>query len=143
MEGIIRTTVCFLCHDGNGRFLIQKRSKNARDEQGTWDGGGGGLKFGEKIEDAVRREVKEEYCADALDSSFMGYRDIHRVQNGTPTHWIALDFKIKVDPREVKIGEPHKCDELKWTTLEELKSFPGPFHSKFWEFVEKNRSHFV
>jgi ADP-ribose pyrophosphatase YjhB (NUDIX family) len=46
---------------------------NCRDEQGMWDGGGGGLKFGEKIEDAVVREIKEEYCATPKKIEFLGY----------------------------------------------------------------------
>ena len=56
----IGVTVNFIIHDGKGNVLLQKRSQNCRDEQGRWDIGGGALEFGEKLEDAVRREVKED-----------------------------------------------------------------------------------
>ena len=37
----IGITTVFFCHDGKGKFLMAKRSKNARDEHGRWDIGGG------------------------------------------------------------------------------------------------------
>ena len=143
MEGIIRVGVCFFCHDGNGKYLISKRSQNARDEQGTWDPGGGGLKFNEKVEDAVVREIKEEYCAVPKEFEFLGYRDVFRKQNGQPTHWLAFDFRVLVDPAEVKVGEPHKCDGLKWLTIDEIKNFDEPLHSQFPAFFEKYDGKFL
>ena len=143
MDGIIRTGICVFCHDGEGRYLMQKRSKGARDEHERWDGGGGGLKFGEKIEDAVRREIKEEYLGEVIEMEFLGYRDTLRIQDGRQTHWIAMDFKVQVDPLMVGIGEPHKCDEIRWLTIEEIENFNEPTHSAFPAFFEKNKKHFV
>ncbi len=131
-------TIVFFCHDGNGKYLISKRSKNARDEQGAWDPGAGGLKFGERIiEDALARELKEEYCTKPIAIDFLGFRDVHRVHNDKPTHWVGLDFRVQIDPSEVKIGEPHKCDELRWVTYDELVNFSEPLHSQFPFFLEK------
>ena len=143
MEGIIRTGVCFFCHDGEGSYLISKRSQNARDEHGAWESGGGGLKFGEKIQDAIFREIKEEFCAVPFNIEFLGYRDVHRVHNDQPTHWIQLDFRVQVNPEEVQIGEPHKCDGIKWLTIDEIKNFPEPLHSQFPPFFEKYDGKFV
>ena len=122
--------------------MISRRSTNARDEHGTWDPGGGGLKFGERIEDAVRREVLEEYCATALAIEFVGYRDVFRSMNGQQTHWLMFDHKVLVDPAEVKIGEPHKCDGLRWVTLEEVVAIDEPMHSQFPAFLGKNLERF-
>lgn len=33
----IGITCIFFCHDGNGKILMHKRSKNCRDEIGNWD----------------------------------------------------------------------------------------------------------
>lgn len=119
--------VCiFVCHDGNGKVLLQKRSAKCRDEQGTWDCGGGKLEFGESFEAAVAREVREEYLADAHDITFCGVHNVLRDNNGTPTHWVALTFAVRVDPAEVGIGEPEKVDELGWFTMDAL---PAPLHS--------------
>jgi len=69
----IGITVVYFCHDGKGNFLLSKRSKNCRDEHNTWDPGGGGLEFGDTVEKTLKREIKEEYCAEILLSEFLGF----------------------------------------------------------------------
>jgi 8-oxo-dGTP diphosphatase len=59
-------------------------------------------------------KCKEEYCADVLEYEFLGYRDVHREHEGNRIHWLALDFKVLVDPAQVKNGEPHKFDAVEW-----------------------------
>ncbi len=140
MDGIIRTAICFMCHDGKGNYLLQWRSKNCRDEQDRWDCGGGGLKFGEKAEDAIRREVKEEYGAYPVKAEFLGYRDVFREQNGAQTHWVTLDFRVELNPAAVSIGEPHKVDKLRWVTIPELLNLTEPVHSQLFQTIEKNKS---
>lgn len=129
-------TIVFFCHDGKGKFLMAKRSANTRDEQGRWDTGGGGLEFNDTVEATLRKEIMEEYCTDVLGAEFLGFRDVHREHNGKPTHWIALDFKVLVDPSKAKIGEPHKFDELGWFTL---NAMPQNIHSQLGFFIEKYR----
>lgn len=130
----IGVTTVYFCHDSKGRFVMAKRSQNARDEQGTWDIGGGKMEFGDSIEDTLKREIWEEYCAEVLGFDFLGFRDVHRTKEGKPTHWIALDFKVRVAPETVRIGEPHKFDEIGWFTLDSL---PRPLHSQLPVFFEK------
>ena len=120
-------TVIFWCHDGNGKYVLAKRSQQARDEQGRWDCGGGGLEFNDQVLERLKTEVREEYGAEALAVEFLGYRDVHREKDGKAYHWLALDFKVKVDPAEVRICEPHKFDELGWFSLDQL---PQPLHSQ-------------
>jgi 8-oxo-dGTP diphosphatase len=127
-------TVVYFCHDGKGNFLLQKRSRQARDEHGAWDCGAGGLELHDTVENTLRKEIMEEYCTDVLDYEFLGFRDVHRSHKNQPTHWIALDFLVLVDPPKVKNGEPHKFDEIGWFTLE---SIPEPIHSQLPFFLEK------
>ncbi|HWH07035.1 MAG TPA: NUDIX domain-containing protein [Candidatus Paceibacterota bacterium] len=129
-------TIVYFCHDGNGNFVMAKRSANCRDEHGTWDPGGGGLEFGDTVERTLRKEIREEYSTDVLDYEFLGFRDAHREHNGEKTHWIALDFKVLVDRDKVRNGEPHKFDEVAWFTLDAL---PSPLHSLMPYFIEKYR----
>lgn len=133
----IGVVVVFVCHDGKGRVLLQKRGVQCRDEQGTWDCGGGGLEFGEEFEDAVRREVKEEYCADAEDVRLCGVHNVLREVDGRTSHWIAMTFGVRVDPAQVAIGEPHKIDAVDWFTMDTL---PSPLHSKIAKDFEAVRA---
>lgn len=127
-------TVMYFCHDGAGSFVMAKRGNGCRDENGNWDAGAGGLELGDTVENTLRKEIKEEYCADVLEYEFLGYRDIHRVHNGENTHWISLDFKVLVDRSTVANGEPHKFDDVAWFTLHTL---PTPLHSQMQNFIEK------
>ncbi|MCD4760631.1 NUDIX domain-containing protein [bacterium] len=126
-------TVVYFCHDGQGNFLMSKRSDTCRDEHGCWDQGGGGLEFGHSVIDTLKKEIKEEYCTDILNHEFLGYRDVHRQHNGNKTHWIALDFKVLVDKNKVKNGEPHKFEKIDWFTLDNL---PEPIHSQTPTFIK-------
>lgn len=116
----IGVTVSFFCHDGHGKFLLAKRGQNARDERGKWDIGGGAIEFGQTVDQALESEIREEYCTDIVSKEFLGYQDVFRTQNGQQTHWIALYFRVQVDPTTVKNGEPHKLDEMKWFTKETM-----------------------
>ena len=124
--------VVFYCHDNNGNVLMNKRNNNCKDEHGNWDIGGGGLEFGENVIEALKREIKEEYCTDVLSYEFLGFRDVHRISNGIKTHWIALDFKVLIDKGKVKNGEPDKFDEIKWFPKDSL---PSSLHSQLPEFL--------
>ena len=54
------------------------------------------------------------------------------------THWLALHFKVLVDPKEVAIGELHKFDVLDWFTL---KTYPKEnSHSQSPEFLRLHKN---
>jgi ADP-ribose pyrophosphatase YjhB (NUDIX family) len=132
-EDFIGVTVVYLCHDGKGNILMSKRGLSCRDEQGKWDIGGGAMEFGDTIDFTLRKEIKEEYSTDVISYDFLGFRDVHRENEGKKTHWIALDFKVLVDKEKVKNGEPHKFDEVKWFDLKHLPEVQHSQLSKFWE----------
>lgn len=136
----IGVCVVYFCHDGKGNHVRAKRNQTARDEKGRWDIGGGGVEFGDTIEHTLRKEIKEEYGADVLDYEFLGYRDVHRENEGHKTHWVALDFKVLVDPKQVRLNEPHKFDAIEWFTLDDV---PENVHSQFPEFLSKYKEKLV
>lgn len=121
-------SVVFLCHDGKGSILLHKRSNQCRDERGKWDCGGGQLEFGENLETGVLREVREEYCCDGAINEQLPAYSIVRTVKKTKTHWIAIPFIIKVNPKQVAIGDPEKIERIHWFQWNHL---PKPLHSGF------------
>jgi 8-oxo-dGTP diphosphatase len=133
----IGVSVVYFCHDGEGNVFMGKRGHKARDEQGKWDIGGGGVEFGDTAVETLQKEIREEYGTDILDYEFLGYRDVHREHTGNKTHWITLDFKVLVDKEKAKNNEPHKFDDARWFTIETL---PIPIHSQLPIFLEKYKN---
>jgi len=128
--------VVYFCHDGKGKFAMHKRGQGARDEQGRWDIGAGGLEWEDTVDETLKKEIKEEYGADVLASEFIGFRDVWREHEGKKTHWISLDFKVLVNPEQVVNNEPHKFDEIKWFSLNDIPA-PESIHSQLPLFLEK------
>jgi len=124
----IGVTCVFVCHDVKGNILLHKRSHKCRDEQGKWDTGGGAHEFGVTFTETVMREIKEEYGAVASDLEFIKVYDaLRNLQDGTPTHWVAVVYAALVDPKQVINNEPYKIDEIGWFKLDKL---PSPLHSQ-------------
>ncbi len=114
---------------------MAKRTNKTRDEHGKWELGGGGVNFKESVTQTLKREIKEEYCTNVKKIEFLGYRDIHRIdEKKRTTHWIGLDFKVLVDRKKVKNGEPNKIEEIRWVRLNKL---PKPQHSQLQIFIKK------
>lgn len=136
-EDYIGVCCVFFCHDGNGNYLLGKRSAKCRDEIGSWDPGGGAVEFGESPDDAVKREVKEEYGCDPISIQFGGARNVLRWHGNKKTHWIALVYCAEVNPDEVTNGDPEKIEAIDWFPVD---NWPSPLHSQFlasFAFAEK------
>lgn len=134
-RGIDHIGVCviFYCHDGKGKLLLHKRSKNCRDEVGCWDVGGGAVEFGEDLEEALFREIQEEYCTKPRRFKFIKPFNAVRQNGKLKTHWLALVYVVELDPKEVKIGDLFKMDKIGWFNKNHL---PEPIHSMFQPFYK-------
>ena len=92
------------------------------------------IKWGVTAEDNIKREVLEEFGAEVKKVDFMGYRDCFRkLENGTRTHWLLLDYAVVVDPSQVTRNEPEMADEIGWFTLDKQ---PKPVHSQHRIFMD-------
>jgi 8-oxo-dGTP diphosphatase len=130
----IGVAVTFFCHDGRGNILLGMRTTKCRDEHGCWDPGGGQVYLGENPRATVDRELQEEYGATALECEFLGFRSVHRQHNKQPTHWISLDYLVRVDPEKIHNNEPEKLSRLEWFPF---NSLPTPMHSQWGLALEK------
>lgn len=119
--------VGFYCHDKDGYFVFHKRSENCRDERGTWTNGGGKLEFGESPEEALKREILEEYgCSCSIEEALPPQSFLQTLSDGSKKHWITLLYIVSVDRSEVRMNEPESMTEIGWYKLNEL---PSPLHT--------------
>lgn len=70
-----------------GQIFLAQRGPKAKNERGCWENPGGGVEFGEKLEDAAKREVKEEYGAEIEILKQFPAED-HIIPN-EKQHWVA------------------------------------------------------
>ena len=123
-------SVSFYLYRTDGRILVHRRGGGARDEAGTWDVGGGGLKWNEHLKDGVSREVMEEFGVVPDRTLLLGFREIFRTQDGVSTHWINFKFACRtLTPELVRICEPDKCAEMRWIDYDEITTL-SPLHSQ-------------
>lgn len=105
-----------------GKYFAALRGKEAKDERGKWEFPGGGVEFGETLERAVIREIKEEHGIELEIVDFLSVNTVFIQPEGH--HWITVTYVCKIKEGEPKILEPHKCDQIGWFTLEELETMP-------------------
>ena len=91
---------------------------------------GGHIELGEKVEEALKREVKEETGLDIYDIEFISFQEfIFDKDFWKKRHFIFLDFACKTNSTEVKLNS--EGQEFVWVTLDEaLKLDIEPYTRK-------------
>jgi len=123
--------------NSEGRVFIAKRGSKARDERGKWDFPGGGVRFGEKCADAVKREIKEEHDFEIEVIELLEV--VNHILKEEGQHWVSPSFVAKYVSGEPKIIEPEKCEEIKWVELKEIQvdTLSSASRSNFEKYIEK------
>lgn len=112
----------------SGKILMGKR-KGAFGA-GFWSLPAGHIKYNETLEEACRRELKEETGMKAKNFRFLGVRNqrVFKAPSGELSgHHIIFGFKA-VSPKGMpKLMEPEKCYGWQWFSLNNLPHplFPG------------------
>jgi nucleoside triphosphatase len=112
-------TVGALIFDPAGRLFLMKSHK----WKDKYCIPGGHIELGERVEDAVRREVKEETNLDIGDLEFVSLQEaVYDEDFWQPRHFIFLDFACRTDSTEVKLND--EAEEYVWVPLDKALTLP-------------------
>lgn len=104
------------------KVLLGKKAENVGPYPNTWHIPGGGINLGEEtIEEALRRELREEAGIEIKDIEPLGFdEDCEPDKHGEMMHYIFLDFKAQYASGEIEAGDD--IHHLKWVEKSELKN---------------------
>ena len=105
-----------------GEILMMKRTANTRNDHGMWSIPGGKIEFGEKAEEAIRREVVEELNLELGELEYLGYVDHIIEKDGH--HWVSQIFVAHSNTYSGGYAnkEPDKCEAIEWFAWDALPS---------------------
>jgi len=109
--------------NSKGQFLLQKRKDiNIPDADGKWEIPGGKINFGEKPEDAAKREVLEETGCVIKIVGLINYvqSTVWRHKENYDIHVVVISYNARLESGDSKPLDP-KVTEVGWFTLEEIK----------------------
>jgi nucleoside triphosphatase len=79
---------------------------------------GGHIELGEKVEEALKREIKEETGLDIYDIEFICFQEfVFDEAFWKKRHFIFFDYACKTSSTEVKLNS--EAQEFVWVTLDE------------------------
>ncbi|MDD5700164.1 MAG: NUDIX hydrolase [Candidatus Nanoarchaeia archaeon] len=112
--------------NSRGEILLGKRSKNVFTYPGYWGLPGGIIEYGETVEQAIKRELKEEL---GIESEFIKYGKPYTdlPTKESPFHGIAIPVYCSIK------GEPESKDEtseVKWFKPKEIKEMNLAYNHK-------------
>jgi nucleoside triphosphatase len=118
------STVGALIFNREGKAFLMRSHK----WRGGWVLPGGHVELGERMEDALRREVKEETNLDIRDIEFVCFQEfIYDDRFWKPSHFIFFDYACRTDSTDVKLND--EAQEYVWVTLEEAASLAAEHYT--------------
>jgi nucleoside triphosphatase len=112
-------TVGALIIDAEGRLFLM-RSHKWRDR---WVVPGGHIELGERIEQALRREVKEETGLEIYGIEFLLYQEfVYDEAFWERRHFIFFDFQCRTDMEDVRLNS--EAQEYQWVAVEKALKLP-------------------
>ena len=112
-------TKAFIVH--NGKVLVVRESSKYKDGTniGKFDVVGGRLEPGQRFDESLLREIKEETGLHVKLGKPFFVNEWRPVVRGENWHIVATFFECEADGDEVKLGEDH--DDYKWVDPKEYK----------------------
>jgi len=95
-----------------GKLFLAQRGPQAKNERGLWEFPGGSVEFGERLIDALKREIREEYGVEIEVRDLLNVADHILPDEGQ--HWVSPSYVCVIASGEPQIKEPGKCTAIGW-----------------------------
>ncbi len=106
--------------DEQGRLFLARRGPLAKNERGLWEFPGGAVEYGERLEAALKREIREEFGIEIEVGPLLDVVDHLLPEEGQ--HWVSPTYLCKIVSGQPRILEPGKCAAIGWFAPEEVPS---------------------
>ncbi len=104
--------------DAEGRLFPARRGPQAKNERGLWEFPGGSVEFGERLAEALKREIREEYGVEISVGELLDVADHILPDEGQ--HWVSPSYLCTILAGTPEIREPGKCTEIGWFLPDEV-----------------------
>jgi 8-oxo-dGTP diphosphatase len=121
--------------DAQSRLFISRRGRQAKNERGLWEFPGGSVEFGEKLADALQREMREEYGIEIRVGELLDVVDHILPEEGQ--HWVSPSFLCTITSGEPRILEPEKCAEIGWFAPDQVPAGLTMITRLNWEHYQR------
>lgn len=122
-----------------GKLFLTQRGEKAKNEVGTWEIPGGSVEYGETLQEALRREIREEHGITIDIIELLAVCD-HIIPD-EHQHWVSPTYICRITNGTPRILEPDKCARIGWFTLEEAEKLPLSIVTSYDLTVLRQRAH--
>lgn len=117
-----------------GELFLARRGPLAKNERGLWEFPGGTVEFNETLQDAIKREIMEEYGVSITVEKLLDVVD--HILPEEKQHWVSPTYVGQILAGEPSILEPGKCTEIGWFFIDKI---PDDLTS----ITRKNLNHYL
>ncbi len=103
---------------------------------GTWALPGGHLEPGERLDECIVREIKEEMDIEVPLSAVSLIAITDDIQTDTDRQYVHVTFIVDIGDASPKIAEPDYCQEWRWFAAKDLPSTIFPPHRKIFATID-------
>jgi ADP-ribose pyrophosphatase YjhB (NUDIX family) len=111
-----KVAVAAIVFDDAGRVLVVRRGRPPG--EGLWTVPGGKLEMGERLADAVAREVREETGLEVVCGALVEVVE----RSGDGWHYVILDHAAELRGGTLRAGDD--VTDARWVTDDELRALP-------------------
>lgn len=108
--------------NSEGKVFLSKKGRNAKNDVGLWEFPGGGVEFGNTLQNTLIEGIKRDFGIEVEILELLAVNN--HILPETNQHWVAPSYICAITYGEPKIQDKDKCEEIGWFNLEVINNMP-------------------